>query len=844
MTLFPAVRRIATSLAARRLPAPAPEATLERHPDGLELRRGRVVLRIAALRDDVLRLRIGRDGSLPEDASWAVLPEARRAHVLVRHEPDGFTTASVRVRMNPRTGALAISDLSGRVILADATDEPFAADGEGFQITRRLPQDMHVFGLGEKAGPLDRRGRSFAMWNTDAYRYQESTDPLYKSIPFFIGFERGRAHGVFLDSSFRTSFEFGVRHPDRLCFGAEAGPIDSYVMTGPTPKSVQQAYAWLTGPPPLPPLWSFGYQQSRYSYMSATEARAVAARLRHERIPADVLWFDIDVLDRNRPFTIDPKAFPDFPALVRELEGQGFRSVVITDLHVPHLPGGGFAPYESGVAGDHFVHDADGQVYVGTVWPGPCAFPDFTREATRDWWGTLLRTEALSAVAGIWNDMNEPSVSSVPTRTMPLDVVHRIEEPGFAPRRASHREIHNVFGMQNARATYDGMLAMHPRRRPFVMTRASYAGGHRSSVTWTGDNSSSWNHLRMSTPMLLSLGLGGFAFAGCDLGGFAGSPPADLLTRWLQLGMFNPISRNHTDKGTNPQEPWVDGEAHTAIRRRFIEERYRLLPYIYTLAEEASRTGLPMMRPLFMEFPDAADGYPLDLEGGHQFMWGAAMLVAPAPFPEAVNRYQVILPPGEWYDYWSGGKIVDPAPAKLTGGSGTTASAGSDPAQMPHRVDPVPELEHLPVFVRAGSIIPRQPLVQHTGETPQGKLEVLVYPGPNCEGSIYVDDGVSFDYREGSFLRLRFTCEVAPDGSLAITVGDREGSFRPWWDRLEFVVHGVRKAGQVVTVNADEVEDIRCDTTTYALRLSVDVHEILDLMTKHGLAPADDGYPR
>ncbi len=800
------------------------EALPERRADGLEWRRGPVVVRVTALRDDVLRVRIGRDGSLPEDASWAVLPQARQAHVAVQHQPDGFTTASVHVRMNPGTGALAISDRSGRVILADATDAPFAADGEGFQITKLLPADMHIFGLGEKAGPLDRRGRSFAMWNTDAYRYQESTDPLYKSIPFFVGFERGRACGVFLDSSFRTSFDFGVRHPDRLSFGAEAGPIDTYVIAGPTPKAVQQAYAWLTGPPPLPPLWAFGYQQSRYSYMSAVEARAVADRLRRERIPADVLWFDIDVLDRNRPFTIDQAAFPDFPGLVRELEQQGFRSVVITDLHVPRLPGQEYAPYDSGIAGDHFVHAAGGAAYVGKVWPGLCVFPDFTRRVTREWWGTLLRTEVLSGVGGIWNDMNEPSVFGVSTRTMPLDAVHRIEEPGFVTRRASHREIHNVFGMQNARATHDGMLAMHPDRRPFVMTRASYAGGHRSSVTWTGDNSSSWNHLRMSTPMLLGLGLGGFAFAGCDLGGFAGSPPAELLTRWLQLGMFNPISRNHSDKGTNPQEPWVDGERHTAIRRRFIEERYRLLPYIYTLAEEASRTGLPMMRPLFMEFPDAADGYPLDLEGGNQFMWGSALLVAPAPYPEAVESYQVILPPGDWYDYWSGAKLTDPLPAKLTGGSGTTADAGHDPAQMPHRVDPVPELEHLPVFVRAGSIIPRQPVVQHTGETPQGTLELLVFPGPDCGGSIYLDDGLSFAYRDRGFLRMSFACAVARDGSISITVSDREGGFRPWWDRLEFVVHGAPETARVVTVNGREVEDVRYDIRRSALRFSTLVH--------------------
>ncbi len=789
------------------------------YANGFELRRGRIVMRVAALRDDVLRVRIGRDGELPEDASWAVLPEARQAHADVRAEPDGFTTASARVRVDPATGALTISDLSGRVILDDALDAPFAADGEGFHLTKTLPEDMHIFGLGEKAGALDRRGRSFVLWNTDAYRYQESTDPLYKSIPFFIGFERGQAFGLLLDNSFRTSFEFGVRHPGRMSFGAVAGPIDTYVMTGPTPKAVQRAYAWLTGTPPLPPLWAFGYQQSRYSYMSAAEVRAVADRLRRERIPSDVLWFDIDVLDRNRPFTVDSAAFPDFTGLVGEMEQKGFRSVVIADLHVPHLPGQDFTPHESGMAGDHFVRGADGDVYVGTVWPGPCAFPDFTRQATRDWWGTLLRTEMLTGVAGIWNDMNEPSVSGVPSRTMPLDVVHRIEEPGRMPRSASHREIHNVFGMQNARATHDGMLALRPDRRPFVMTRASYAGGHRSAVTWTGDNSSSWNHLRMSTPMLLSLGLGGFAFAGCDLGGFSGSPTPELLTRWLQLGMFNPLSRNHSDKGTQAQEPWVDGEAHTAIRRRFIEERYRLMPYVYTLAEEASRTGLPMMRPLFMEFPDAADGTPLDLEAGHQFMWGSALLVAPAPYPEEVEPYQVILPPGDWYDYWSGRKLTGLAHAKLAGGSGTAANLGHDPAQMPHRDDRTPALDRLPVYVRAGSIVPRQPLVQHTAETPQGALELLVYPGADCEGSVYLDDGVGFAYRDGGFLRLQFRCGMQ-DGALAITVGRREGRFTPWWTGLAFVVHDTDGAGPLPTLDGRPL-DSRYDAAARATRFSV-----------------------
>ena len=431
-------------------------------PGGAEWRRGRFVMRVVALRDDVLRVRIGRSRALPEDASWAVLPEARLRHVAVTHEPGGFSHRN-RARSDRRLRRHAGGSRPRRTHdPRDAADAPFSesepssgGNGHGFTITKTLPAETHIFGLGEKAGQLDRRGRSFVMWNTDAYRYQESSEPLYKDIPFFVGFERGRAYGLFLDNTFRSRFEFGVRHPDRLSFGADGGAIDYYIMAGPTPADVQRAYAWLTGPPPLPPLWSFGYQQCRFTYMSQAEAMMVAHRMRAERMPCDVIWFDIDVLEGHRAFSINKQAYPDFPGMVEELGRLGYRAIVITDLHVARLQGAGYVPWDSGSAGNHFVHDAKGGVYIGKVWPGDCAFPDFTRKATRDWWGTLLRSEVLvDHVAGIWNDMNEPSVFGTPTRTMPLDNVHRIEEPGFTTRTASHREIHNVFGMQNARATY------------------------------------------------------------------------------------------------------------------------------------------------------------------------------------------------------------------------------------------------------------------------------------------------------------------------------------------------------------------------------------------------------
>src|SRR5690606_33200192 len=270
--------------------------------------------------------------------------------------------------------------------------------------------------------------------------------------------------------------------------------------------------------------------------------------------------------------------------------------------HVAHAPGEGYAPYDSGTAGDHFVRRRDGSRYVGTVWPGDSVFPDFTRAATRAWWGGLYRGFVDAGIAGFWNDMNEPALFGTPTKTMPPDVVHRIDTDGFPVRIASHAEIHNVYGMENTRATFEGLRALRPAERAFVMTRASYAGGQRYAATWTGDNSSTWSHLKLAVAQTLNLGLSGFGYTATDVGGFTGGASPELMTRWFQLAAFMPLFRNHSATDAPRAEPWVDGERHTAIRRRFIEERYRLLPYIYALADENARTGAPLMRPLFYEY--------------------------------------------------------------------------------------------------------------------------------------------------------------------------------------------------------------------------------------------------
>lgn len=764
-------------------------------PNGIELRSGTAVMQVTALRDDLLRVRAGATGALPEDASWAVLPQARTSKVNVKPEKSGaaigFSTAKLHVMIQKQPFAMTVTDLAGNVIAKDNPERPIEFHGASFRVYKQSPDDEHYFGLGDKPGPLDRRDEAFSNWNTDAFGWQESTDPIYKSIPFFITFRKGVAAGIFLDNTWRTSFDFNKELRDGYSFGSEGGPLDYYILYGPEPKAVVQEWAWMTGTTPLPPMWTLGYQQSRYSYYPEAEVRRIADRLRSERIPADAIYLDIDYQLKNRPFTVDPEKFPHFDQMIQDLKAEHLHTILITDLHIAKLSNQGYKPYDEGTAGNHFVHNPDGSVYSGVVWPGPAVFPDFTQKSSRDWWGTLYNDFSHRGVAGFWNDMNEPAIFEVASKTMPDDVVHRIDEPGFAKRTATHLEIHNVFGMENSRGTYEGLRKIAPDQRPFVLTRASYAGGQRYSATWTGDNSSTWNHLRQTTPQLINLGLSGFGMSGADVGGFAGSPQPELLTKWLEIAAFHPIDRDHTSMGTNPQEPWENGTTTDVdLRRHAIEERYKLMSYIYTTAEEMSRTGIPIMRPLFLEFPEASkDRHPLDLNTNNEFMMGPDILVAPSPYPDMLDDYEAVLPPVGWYNYWTGERLK---------GSGVEATrVGND--NVPDndlQISLHPSVDSLPVFARAGSIIPIQPLVQSTMEKPEGPLTLRVYPpsapGRACEGSLYLDDGVSYAYQKGEFLRLKFSCELTAAG-LVVKVSSREGSFTPWWTQFLIEVYGATK---------------------------------------------------
>jgi alpha-glucosidase len=384
--------------------------------------------------------------------------------------------------------------------------------------------------------------------------------------------------------------------------------------------------------------------------------------------------------------------------------------------------------------------------------------------------------------------MNEPATFQTLSKTMPIDNIHRLDDG----TTLDHRAIHNVFGMENARATYDGLLKLRPDERPFVLTRAAYAGAERYAATWTGDNSATWNHIGMSIPQIMSLGISGYSLLGADVGGFAGSPPADLLTRWYELGVFYPMYRDHAAKGTADHEPWASGPEQEAIRKRYIELRYRLLPYIYTAMEETSRTGVPLMEPIFLEYPQAQDLYAED----HEFLFGRDLFVAPV-VAERVDAQDVHLPPGDWYDFWN-------------------AEIHSSKDQI--RLHPT--LAETPLYVRAGAIIAMQPVVESTNEKPDGPLELRVYMGDDCHGTLYQDDGHTLAYQKGDFLRVNFTCEVS-QREMTVTSSIEKSGYQPWWNSTQLEIYGAGAEPKEVHIGDRLIHDWRFDGQAHSITLTV-----------------------
>ena len=588
------------------------------------------------------------------------------------------------------------------------------------EVLKRMEGDEYFYGLGDKYSFLNKKGYEFEMWNSDIPDpHYESMRSLYKSIPFVIVHREIVDYGIFFDNHYRTQFDLGKENSGYYFFSADDGNLDYYLIAGSSVGSVVSGYTYLTGTTPMPQLWTLGYQQCRWSYENRDELLAVAKGMRDNDIPCDVLYCDIDYMDNFKVFTWGEEQYPRHKEMLTELKEQGFKVVTIIDPGVKKEPG--YSVYEQGLRSDFFVHAADsGDVYENVVWPGDSVFPDFGKRAVRNWWADNQRLMTDDGVAGIWNDMNEPASFR---GEIPPDVVFCDEE-----RRTTHAEMHNVYGSLMSKATYEG-LKRHTGKRPFVITRACYSGAQKYTTGWTGDNQSHWSHLRYSIAQLCSLGLSGMAFIGTDVGGFGANCTPELLCRWTQVGCFTPLFRNHAAKGTRHQEPWAFDEKTLDICRMYIRLRYRLIPYLYDCFRTAETTGLPVFRPLMLNFEKDKN----TLEINDQFMVGDWLMVAPIVDQGKVSR-DIYLPRGcAWYDFHTGERIL--------GGARILREA---------------PLDTCPIYVREGAVLPMWPVMNYIGESKIDTLELRVFGG-NGEYVHYQDNGEDFAYRDGEYNLYKFT---------------------------------------------------------------------------------------
>lgn len=619
---------------------------------------------------------------------------------------------------------------------------PVFSDSSGRQVvTVPIDPGTSLYGLGEAGGRLLRNGQIVTGWNTDAYGYGVDESPLYQTHPWVLAVRAdGTAWGLLADTSWRIVFDLRAG----LRVTADGPPWPVVLFEGASPRDVLQSLARFTGTAPLPPLWALGYHQCRFSYDSEARARAVAEGFRSRKIPCDVLWLDIDYMNGYRCFTFDPARFPDPARLDRGLDSLGFHTVWMIDCGIKKEAG--YPVYDSGEAGDHWVLGPGGRPFVGSVWPGPCVFPDFLNAGARAWWSHLYRDFMSVGIDGVWNDMNEPSVFNVPEKTMPSNAWHDADPELGGP--GPHARYHNLYGMEMARATREGIEMCRPGVRPFVLTRAGFLGSHRYAATWTGDNSSTWEHLAASVPMVLSLGLSGQPFSGPDIGGYKDPGDDRLFARWIGLGAFLPFARGHTAKGNPDKEPWAFGDRVERVGRAALQARYRLLPYLYTLFEESHRTGLPVMRPLF--FADPVDP---GLRGEDEaFLLGDGLLVQPnLRHPGGAGGPRL---PGRWREW---------APL----------AAWNDRALR----DDLPRL-----FVAPGAIVAVGPVKEFVGQVVADELELVVSldAAGQATGRIYEDAGDGpvngpADFRVTVFRAARHGDEV--DVTIDRGAG---GGARPW----------------------------------------------------------------
>ena len=760
-------------------------------------------VQLSVLAPDLIRVRASFTKPIPAaDHSWAIAKDKwSNLDWLVAETREEITLTTSEVQVVIHRSPLLIDFRAARTReLLNADEQPMAYDAEGtladmmfdpkagtfVAASKKLGFHEHFYGLGEKAARLDKRREKFMNWNSDTPGYTEGKDPIYQTIPFYIGLQRGIAYGIFFDNSYRSHFDFGKSSQMRAWFGAEGGEMNYYFFYGPSLKKILGRYAELTGHMQLPPIWALGNQQSRWSYYPDTMVEEVVREYRERDLPLDVMHLDIDYMQGYRVFTFDRRRFPNPKDLADKLGRQGVKLVTIVDPGVKHQPPAPNAPaststkpelesqeqryfvFDQGVAKNYFQKRKNGSLFIPRVWPGESVFVDYTLSDARRWWGDLHRAYLDNGIAGIWTDMNEPSDFVDQTGKNQIDVVSY--DNG---ENSTHAKNRNVFALLMARATYEGLERLQPNKRPYVITRAAYAGIQRYSTMWIGDTNSTWDALALSIPMFSTLGLSGEPFVGGDVGGFMGRGNGELLVRSYQVSFLVPFCRNHKVIDGYDHEPWRFGKYYEDIIRKYLKLRYQLLPFLYTTLEEAHRTGVAPFRPLLLNYQDDASTYNID----DQFMVGSDLLVAPIVKPDLTSRL-VYLPRGVWYDYWTGKSYA-----------GGTA----------YRVEA--PLETVPMFVRGGAIIPLGPEMNYTGEKPLSPVTFAIYPDEKGSASVtlYEDDGLSPEYKRGVFRRTTINAERS-GGSYIVNIAQPVGSYRAPSRNFEFAVESGPLAGKTVTV--------------------------------------------
>ncbi|MDD3224455.1 MAG: glycoside hydrolase family 31 protein [Clostridium sp.] len=680
-----------------------------------------------------------------------------------------------------------IYDVNGNMLCADyrKNREPFLRRGvtqgcdlavkEGHKINvesnkykinvvKKMESNMFFYGLGEKTGPLNKKGYRYKMWNTDnPSAHTEAFEALYKSIPFFITLRKGQSFGIFFDNTFETCFDMGKENSEYYYFGAVDGNIDYYFIYGPEVKEVVNRFTYLTGKTPLPQIWTLGYQQSRWTYVPESRLISVAESFRKKNIPCDVLYLDIDYMDGYKVFTFDKDKFHNPKETMDKLKKMGFKVVTIIDPGVKKDRG--YKIYDEGIKNDYFIKNKDGIPYVNEVWPGDALYPDFSNEKVRKWWADNQKIMIDYGVSGIWNDMNEPASFNGP---LPEDVMFNNEGT-----RSQHKEIHNVYGHLMSKATNEG-IKKYTGKRPFVITRACYAGTQKYSTVWTGDNKSIWQHLRMSIPMLMNLGLSGISFCGTDVGGFGEDCSAELLSRWVQVGCFTPLFRNHSSIFTRDQEPWAFDEKTEDINKKYIKLRYKFIPYLYDLFFKGEKTGLPIICSLMLYYENDENTYEINDE----FLCGENILVSPV-VEQGKTRKLVYLPKGnDWIDYWT--------KETLKGGQYIIKKA---------------PLDVCPIYIKSGSIIPNYPEQNYIGEKEINELAFDIYIGEKerCSYINYEDDGESFDYKKGIYNMYKINVKRNID-KLNLDIEMCKNSYKKGYLGFNFKINNI---GNVKKVLAD-----------------------------------------